>query len=148
MVYKIKSNPIHPLSGALHLPYVLSLVSRHGALVVHWHSFTPSHCRTSQYLRTFVPFSVSLWNDLSDPVFDGVGLAGLKSRINAFLFAWSALFCLRLFYLFLPFMGWLCGVGVFGLIVFSLSPGLALWTPIIIIIIIIIRKFSYKNERQ
>ena len=25
------------------------------------------------------PFSVSLWNDLADPVFDGVGLAGFKS---------------------------------------------------------------------
>ena len=34
------------------------------------------------------------------------------------------LFCFLLFYL-LPSMGWLCGVGVFGLIVFSLSPGLA-----------------------
>ena len=31
--------------------------------------------------------SVSLWNDLSDPVFDGVGLAGFKSRANAFLLA-------------------------------------------------------------
>ena len=39
----------------------------------------------SQYRRTFVPFSVSLWNDLSDPVFDRVGLAGFKSRANAFL---------------------------------------------------------------
>ena len=44
-------------------------------------------CRTSQYHRTFVPLSVSLSNDLSDPVFDGVGLAGLKSRANAFLLA-------------------------------------------------------------
>ena len=26
-----------------------------------------------------------LWNDLGDPVFDGVGLAGFKSRVNAFL---------------------------------------------------------------
>ena len=30
---------------------------------------------------------VSQWNDLSDPVFDGVGLAGFKSRVNAFLLA-------------------------------------------------------------
>ena len=29
----------------------------------------------------------SLWNDLSDPVFDGVRLAGFKSRANAFLLA-------------------------------------------------------------
>ena len=38
------------------------------------------------------------------------------------------LWCLLLFYL-LPSMGWLCGVGVFVLIVFSLSPGLAQRTP-------------------
>ena len=44
-----------------------------------------------QYCRTFVPLSVSLWNDLSDPVFDGVGLAGFKSRANSFLLALSAL---------------------------------------------------------
>ena len=56
-----------------------------------WHSFAPPHCKTSQYRRIFVPLSVSLRNDLSDPVFDGVGLAGFKSRANAFLLAWSAL---------------------------------------------------------
>ena len=38
-----------------------------------------------------MPLSVSLWNDLSDPVFDGVGLAGFKSRANGFLLARSAL---------------------------------------------------------
>ena len=40
-----------------------------------------------QYPRTFVSISVSLWNDLADPVFDGVGLAGFKSRANAYLLA-------------------------------------------------------------
>ena len=48
-------------------------------------------CTTSlqnlAYRRTFVPLSVSLWNDLVDPVFDGVGLAGFKSRANIFLLA-------------------------------------------------------------
>ena len=43
--------------------------------------------KTSQYRRTFSPLSVSLWNDLCDPVFDGVGLAGFKSWANAFLLA-------------------------------------------------------------
>ena len=33
---------------------------------------------------TINPLSVSFWNDLADPVFDGVGLAGFKSRANAF----------------------------------------------------------------
>ena len=86
MLFKIKSNPMHPLSGALPLPYVPARITR-GALVAHRHSFAPPRCRTSQYRRTLVPLSVSLWNDLSDPVFDGVGLAGFKSRANAFLLA-------------------------------------------------------------
>ena len=122
---------MHPLSSALPLPHVPAHVTC-GALVAHRHSFVPPHCRTSQYRRTFVPLSVSLWNDLSEPMFDGVGLAGFESRANAFLLAWSALsFCFLLFYLFLSYMGWLCGVWVFGLIECSHSlPGLALPTPV------------------
>ena len=77
---------MHPLGGALPLPYVPAHVTR-GALVAHKHSFGTPRCRTSQYRRSFVPLSVSLWNDLSDHVFDGVGLAGFKSRANAFLLA-------------------------------------------------------------
>ena len=37
--------------------------------------------------RTFIPFSVSLWNDLANPVFDGVGLVGFKRRAYASLLA-------------------------------------------------------------
>ena len=86
MLYKIKCNPMHPLSGALPAPYVPVRVKR-GALVAQRFSYAPPRCRTSQYRRTFVPFSVSLWNVLGDPVFDGVGLAGFKSRANCFLLA-------------------------------------------------------------
>ena len=86
MLFTIKSNPMHPLSGALPWPFVPARVTR-GALVAHRHSFAPPRCRTSQYRRSPVPLSVSLWNDLSDPVFDSVGLAGFKSRANAFLLA-------------------------------------------------------------
>ena len=75
---------MYPLSGALPLPYVPARVTR-GALVAHRHSFAPPRCRTSQYHRSFVSLSVSLWNDLSDPVFDGVGLAGFISRASAFV---------------------------------------------------------------
>ena len=35
----------------------------------------------------YIPFSVSLWNDLASSVFDGVVLAGFKSRANASLLA-------------------------------------------------------------
>ena len=86
MLIKIKSNPMHPISGALPLPYVPARVTR-GSLVAHRHSFAPPRCRISQYRRTFVILSVSLWNDLNDTVIDGVGQAGFKSRANAFLLA-------------------------------------------------------------
>ena len=84
MLYKIRCNPKHPLSGALPVPYVPVRVTR-GALIAHRYTFAPPRCRTSQYRMTFIPLSVSLSNDLVDPVFDGVGLAGFKSRSNAFL---------------------------------------------------------------
>ena len=83
MLFKIKSNLMHPLSGALPLPYVPPRVNR--ALFALRHSFALPRCRTSQYRRIFVPLSVPLLNDLSDPVFNGVGLAGFKSRANTFL---------------------------------------------------------------
>ena len=78
---------MHSLSGALPLPFVPARVTR-GTLVAHWHSFALPRCRTSQNRRTFVRLSVSLWNDLSDPMFDGVGLAGFRAcRANDFLLA-------------------------------------------------------------
>ena len=86
MLYKIRCNLKHPLCGTLPLPYVPVRVTR-GGLIAHRYTFAPPRCRTSQYRRTFIPLSVSLWNDLVDPVFDGVGLAGLQSRSNAFLLA-------------------------------------------------------------
>ena len=86
MLYKIRCNPMHPLYGALPVPYVPVRVTR-VAVIAHRYTYAPTRCRTTQYRRTFVPFSVSLWNDLSDPVFNGVGLADFKSRANAFLLA-------------------------------------------------------------
>ena len=84
MLYKIRCDPMHPLCGALPVPYVPVRVTC-GALITHRYTDGPPCCRTSQYRRTFIPLSVSLWNDLVDPTFDGVGLVGFKSRFNAFL---------------------------------------------------------------
>ena len=86
MLYKIRCNPMHPLSDALSGSYVPVRVTR-GALIAHRYTYAPPRCRTSQYHRTFFPLPVSLWNDLADPIFDDVGLAGLKSKANAFLLA-------------------------------------------------------------
>ena len=80
MLYKIRCNPVHPLNGAVPGPL-------HGALIAHRYNYAPTRCRTLQYSRTFIPLSVSLWNDLANPVFDSVGLAGFKSRANASLLA-------------------------------------------------------------
>ena len=85
ILYKIRCNPMHPPYGALPVPYVPVQVTR-GGLVEHLYTYAPPRCRTSQYCRTFIRVSVSQWNDLIDPVFDGVGLMGFKSRANTFLF--------------------------------------------------------------
>ena len=78
MFFKIKSNLMHPLRGALPLLYVPHRVT-HGTFVAHRHLFVPprrrsSQCRrSSQHRRTLVLLAVSLKNDLSDPEFNGVG---------------------------------------------------------------------------
>ena len=84
MLYKIRCNLMR--DGALPVPYVPVWATR-GALVGHRYTYAPPRCRTSQYRRTFISLLVSLWNDLADPVFDGVGLAGFKSMANVFLLA-------------------------------------------------------------
>ena len=86
MLYKIRCNLKHPLCGALPVPYVPVRVTR-GALIAHRYTFAPPRSRTSQYRRTFISLSVSLWNGLVDPVFDGVRLAGFKAGPTPFLLA-------------------------------------------------------------
>ena len=76
----------HPLNGALPGPYVPARVTL-GTLVAHRDTCALPCCRTLQHSRTFIPFLVSLWNYLANPVFDGVGLSGFKSRANASLLA-------------------------------------------------------------
>ena len=72
---------MHRLYGALPGPYVPVRVTR-CALVSHRYTNASPRCRTLQYRNTFISLSLSLWNDLGDPIFDGVGRAGLKSRAN------------------------------------------------------------------
>ena len=113
-------NPVHPLYGDLHEPHVPVHVTL-CAVITHRHRYTcaPPRCRTSQYLITFILQTVSLWNDIGDSAFDGEGLAGFKSRANAFLLAWVlspflVSYCFP--FIFFHSMGWYCGAGVFGLI--------------------------------
>ena len=130
MLYKIRCNRVQPLNGALPGPYVPVRVTL-GALVAYRYTYTRPCCRTSQYSRTFIPLSMSLWNYLANPVFDGVELAGFKSR--AMPFYWPKLLypysSVLLIFPFCLYVGWYCMAGVFGLIgCISLSFSLALPT--------------------
>ena len=88
LLHKIRCNPMHPLNDSVPGLYVPARVTC-GAQVAHRYTYAPPRCRTSQYSRTFVPLSVSLWNDLADTVFGGVWLAGLKSRASDFFIGLS-----------------------------------------------------------
>ena len=65
----------------------------------HW-TYAPPRCRPSEYRRIFITLSVSLWYDLTDPVFDGVGLADFKRRANAFFVGLSCSIPTMVFYSF------------------------------------------------
>ena len=66
MLCKIRINPIHPICGARHVaPFVRIPVTR-GSLVATRCFYGPPRSRTSHYRLTFIPHSVSLYNDLVD----------------------------------------------------------------------------------
>ena len=130
MLFKIKSNPMHPLIGALPLSYVPARVTL-GASVAHRHSFAPPRCKPSQYRRSFVDLSVSLWNDLVTlclMVWDW-----RVSRAESMLSCWHYLLFLFLSPTVLSFSSF-HGLVVWGCClrtdrVSSLSPGNAQQTP-------------------
>ena len=115
MLYKIRCNQVHPLCGTLPVPYVPVRVMR-GALIGRTSVYLCGSSLlnlTVLYCRTFIPLSVSLWNGLDDPVFDGVGLSGFKSRPMPFYwpncsfpFVSSTVF---------PFSSFFLWVGIVGL---------------------------------
>ena len=108
---------MHPICGALPVQYVPVTVTR-GALVAHRYTDASPRCRTSWYRSTFISLSVSLWNDLADPLFDGVGLAGSQSRVDAFSLATDVSFFFIFYccsFLSSISIGWYCGARAFGL---------------------------------
>ena len=62
-------------------------------------------CRTSQYLRTFIPVCVSLWNMLDESDFAGDGLGAFKTSVNRTLISlsifWTYIFFLSRSFIFL-----------------------------------------------
>ena len=59
MLFEIKCNPMHPMSGALPLPHVPARDTRR-------HSFATPSFRTSQHRGSFVPLLLSPWNDINE----------------------------------------------------------------------------------
>ena len=100
---------MHRLCGDLPVQYVPVRVTR-WALVAQRYTYGPTICGTSKHSWTFISFSVYLWNDLADPVFNGVGLADFKSRANVFL---ALFFIYRFPFLLFLSLSWHCGAGVF-----------------------------------
>ena len=112
MLYKCRRNPMHPLYVVLPGPYVPVRLTR-GAVISHRHTHAPPGCTTSHNRRNFIPLSVSLWNDVGDPIFDSVELAGFKSRANTFLLANLLAPCLSPAVF--PFSSFILRVGIVGL---------------------------------
>ena len=72
---------MHPLSGALPLPWCFGCSTTKELL---------QRLLAVEVLSTIEPLCSShclFGNDVGDSIFDGVGLAGLKSGANAFLLA-------------------------------------------------------------
>ena len=114
-LYKIMCNPMHPLYGAQPVPNVPVRATR-SALVAHRCTCVPPHCLTSQNRKTFIPFSVSLWND---PVDRWCGTGGFHEQGHYFFIGLSCSlhFCLLRFpFLLVLSKGWYCGAWVFRLI--------------------------------
>ena len=116
MLFKIESHRMHLLSNALPSQYLPTHVTR-GPLVAQRHPFAPPLCRTSQYRRTFVPsqylYGTIFFVTLCLMVWDWRVLRAeiMHSCCHNFI-----LFLSPTIFAFSSFMGWLCGVGVFGLI--------------------------------
>ena len=85
MLYNTRCYAMLPIHSARPVPYVPVWVTR-GPLVAHRYILMrPPRCRTSRWCRSFISLSLSLYNDVADPVFDSVGLEGFKSRARCFL---------------------------------------------------------------
>ena len=98
MLYKIRCNRMQSFNDAVPGPCVPVRITR-GTLVAHWYTNVPPRCKTSQYRKTFVRVSVSLWNYLADPLFDGVG-RGFHEQGQCFFIGTSCSIAIIVFYYF------------------------------------------------
>ena len=104
MMHKIRGKPMHPLYGALPVPYLPVRVTR-GALVAHRCTYAFPSCRTSQYRGTSIP-PVSVPVERSScPCIQWYGTGGFKEMCHCFFIGLSCSipFRLQLFFHFSSF---------------------------------------------
>ena len=87
MLYKFRCKPMHHIYGPLLVPYMPVLVTR-GDVIAHRYNYAPLAAEPRSTAGPFILLLVSVWNDLGDPVFDGVGLAG--SRVGPMHLYWPS----------------------------------------------------------
>ena len=139
MLYKIMCTTMHRLNGAIPGPHVPVLVTC-GGLVAHTYAhilkytYAPPCCRTLQYSRTFIPLSMSLWNDFLPPYSMVLLTGGFQKHGQCFFIGLSSSIPTIDFFdfplsLLSVYIGWYCLAEVFGLIgCTSLSLSLAMRT--------------------
>ena len=99
---------------------VFMVLDTRRSLVANWNTYAAPRCITSNFHKTFIPLSVSLWNDLGDPVFWRCGTGRFPEQGQCFFISLSCI--IRFFYILVFFPFWssvyrlLRETGVFGLI--------------------------------
>ena len=77
-------NSKHPLHTSLPETYQPVRVTRY-AINAKSLTFSPIRCRTLQYLRSFIPAAIKLWNELPSEVVESEELQEFKMLTNRFL---------------------------------------------------------------
>ena len=83
-LFKLYSNDGHPLRALLpdlHQPTRLT----RGTQAMNGAAFSVVRCRTTQFSRTFIPYTCRRWNSLPDDVIGAGDADSFKSRANIFL---------------------------------------------------------------
>ncbi len=81
MFYKVFHNPHHPVNYLLPPPYVPTRFTRQ-AMLFNTKAFLAPKCNTNQYLRSFIPSNIVLWNRFPDHIVSTSILQTFKTGAN------------------------------------------------------------------
>ena len=83
-LYKIYSNPTHPVYHLLPPPYRPSRVTRY-SVMINDRAFSLPRCHSTQFTRSFFPLTCGLWNTLPNEIVCSTNVDAFKRRANSFL---------------------------------------------------------------